>query len=118
MLRACGHVCDILRQTKPSFDIARMTAVFSVLVPVGVEHFPTGRADEIVHRLPLDVSDMGVPPYVPAMVAAKLLFPPSRVLNHFHAAIFAMSYRQPLYGYLYSRLSIQVFLLQTVTPTE
>ena len=83
-------------------DIAVMGAVFSVVVPVGCERFPTAGAGKGIKGFAVDLVQMGVPPVSTAVIAAELHKLASRCLCQRLAAVTAAVWLR-LFFYTHSR---------------
>ena len=75
----------------PIIYIALMTAILPFLSSVNGKYLPTPRTSYLINRLTLNLVEMLVPPYITALVAAKLLFLSMRSLLYRHAAVFAIN---------------------------
>ena len=74
----------------PIIYIALMTAILPLFSSVNGKHLTTPRTSDLVHRLTLDLIEMLVPPYVTALVTAKLFFLSVRCLLYRHTAVFTI----------------------------
>ena len=67
-----------------------MAAILPLLSSVNGKYLPTPRTSDLVNRLTLDLIEMLVPPYVTALVTAKLFFLSVRCLLDCHTTVFAI----------------------------
>ena len=73
-------------------DIAGMTAVFSVLIPICTKRLFTMGAYKLIIGFTIHLIKVAVPPSISALIRAELLLFPSSRLHHLFATPKAMMY--------------------------